>query len=90
LKMRIGVGMLSREGGSIELPEDSEDLCCPRCGTLVGDRGQCSVQFFEWPSGPKMNAPNVLRVIVDCRSCGCIDKELMFRKTWEHMHPDRL
>jgi hypothetical protein len=90
--MRIGVGMLipGEQFGSIELPERAEDLCCPQCGTLLGDRGQCSAQFLECPSGPGMNALNVLRAIVDCRSCGCVDKELMFRKTWEFSHPDRI
>jgi RNase P subunit RPR2 len=86
--MRIGVGTLTNgELGSIELPKESQDLCCPQCGTLLGDRGQCSAQFLEWPNE---NQVNVLRMIVNCRSCGCIDKEPMFRKTWEFMYPDRI
>lgn len=90
--MRIGTGMLipGEQFGSVGLPERSEDLCCPQCGTLVGDRGQCSAQFMEWPSGQEDDAPNVLRIIVDCRNCGCVDKEPMFRKSWEFMHPDRI
>jgi len=96
--MRIGIGMLTDGAfGSIELPKESQDLCCPQCGTLLGDRGQCSAQFLEWPERPyNSNRPeeesgnNVIKIIVDCRSCGCVDKEPMFRKTWELMHPDRI
>jgi len=80
-KMRIGMGMLMPgEGRSVELPKRAEDLCCPQCGTLLGDKGQCSAQVLECPS---VDQVNVVKIIVNCRFCGCINKEPMFKNTFE-------
>jgi RNase P subunit RPR2 len=80
-KMRLGLGMLMpREGGFVELPKKAENLCCPQCGTLLGNKGQCSAQFIERPRADQVN---VVKIIVDCRSCGCINKEPMFKNTFE-------
>ncbi len=90
VRTRIGLGCLSRDGGSVELPENVT-WCCPRCGTLVADKGQCLVMFMEWPQADESGKEqNVLRMTVDCRNCGCIDKEPMNRKTWAFIHKDDL
>lgn len=91
VRTRIGLGYVTcGDGGSVELPEDAT-WCCPQCGALVADKGQCSVMFMEWPqASPDGKEVNVIKMIVDCRSCGCVDREPMDRKTWEIFYPDRV
>ena len=70
VKTRIGLGCLAKDGfGSVELPENIE-LCCPQCGSLVADKGQCSVFFSEVPEEMDNHmTPNVVGLVVDCRAC---------------------
>jgi len=72
VKTRIGLGILTKSrSGSVELPEEVT-LYCPQCGTKVADKGQCSVSFAN--VFDEFGA-SVLRLLVDCRNCGCHDRE---------------
>jgi len=69
VRTRIGImSLVGSQMGSIEFPEEVT-LCCPQCGTLAMDKGQCGVEFVQQfcPNRKK----HVLSLIVDCRSCGC-------------------
>jgi hypothetical protein len=70
-KTRIGISSIVRGSGSVELPEEI-NLFCPQCKTGVADKGQCIAEFF----GTIDSSGNViLKVMVDCRICGCYNKE---------------
>lgn len=84
-RTRIGLGCLAGHGrgGSVELPEEAnEAMCCPQCGSLVRDGSQCFVMFIEWPNEQDIN---VVRMVVDCRGCGCVSKEPMMCRTWQFL-----
>jgi hypothetical protein len=66
---RIGFGSLGIGPGSITLPEQVT-LVCPRCETPVADKGQCIANFEVIPD-PKSITQASVKVLVDCRNCGC-------------------
>lgn len=70
MKTRIGTMSLTREGGSVELP-DSIILYCPQCGSECADKGQCLVGFE--PVNVETGKAE-LSISVDCRTCGCFGK----------------
>lgn len=73
VRTRIGIMSLVRDRkGSIELPEEIT-LFCPQCGTLVADKGQCLAELSLIPGESKTGF--IVRLLVDCRNCGCSDKE---------------
>jgi len=74
VKTRIGIMSLVRGGfGSVDLPEEVT-LKCPQCGTEVADKGQCLVEFAKVPD-KESKTGCIMRLQVDCRSCGCFGKE---------------
>ena len=90
LRTRIGLGVFSRDGGSIELPPGTGmEMCCPQCGTLAADRGQCSVHFREVfkenEEDSHLQPTSVIGLEVDCRSCGCYGKSPMLPATYKFM-----
>jgi len=73
VRTRLGIMSLVESGtGSVELPEEVA-LFCPQCGTLVADKGQCLVELAKVPGESKTGF--VVRLVVDCRSCGCQGRE---------------
>jgi hypothetical protein len=70
---RIGFGSLVNTSGSVVLPT-SVTLECPQCKTPVADKGQCLANFEMVPN-PEASDQMCLRVLVDCRNCGCMMKE---------------
>ena len=74
VRTRIGISSLvDSRMGSIELPEEVT-LLCPQCGTLVADKGQCLVELAKVPDD-KSKTGFVVKLMVDCRSCGCDGRE---------------
>jgi|WetSurMetagenome_2_1015567.scaffolds.fasta_scaffold01363_12 hypothetical protein len=74
VKTRIGImSLVAGQTGSIELPEEVT-LSCLQCGTLVADKGQCLVGLVKVPGKSKTGF--VVKLMVDCRSCGCQGLEL--------------
>ncbi len=75
VRTRIGLGCLGGIGGtheSVELPP-GYSMCCPECGELAADLGQCIVTFQDVPPEKERGdgtAPGVVGMVVDCRSCG--------------------
>lgn len=73
VKTRLGImSLVSSQMGSVELPEEVTFLC-PECATQVADKGQCIAELAK-VSG-KSTTGFVVRVIVDCRNCGCYGQE---------------
>ena len=73
VRTRLGIGALIRsQTGSVELPEEVT-LFCPQCGTAVADKGQCLAEMAIVPGESKTGF--VLKIIVDCRNCGCYGRE---------------
>ena len=71
VKTRIGFFTIARGPGSVELPEEVT-LFCPQCRTKVADKGDCIANFLGVPD----NSRNlVVKLVVDCRKCGCHDEE---------------
>lgn len=72
VRTRIGLSaLLSSRMGSVELPEEIT-LCCPQCGTLCCDKGQCILEFTAIPSSEIEKFE--VRLVVDCRNCGCFGR----------------
>lgn len=72
-KTCIGTRSLTEKPSFVsEFPEEV-GLCCPQCGTLVVDKGQCLVVFNPVPS-KESKTGFLLYMTVDCRSCGCFGK----------------
>lgn len=63
---------LTGKSGSVELPDDIM-LCCPQCGTLAADKGQCLVGFIKVSDKESKTGMTVM-LEVDCRSCGCFGR----------------
>jgi len=76
IRTRIGImSLVSSQMGSVELPEEVT-LFCPQCGTSAADKGQCLVELARVPAESKTGFTGfVVKVIVDCRNCGCYGKE---------------
>lgn len=76
IKTRIGVGSLTKDRfGSVTLPEDTT-MCCPQCGTLVADKGQCIVNFqAKVRSAPPTHGDFIVFLEVDCRNCGYMGED---------------
>ena len=73
VKTRLGImSLVSNQMGSVELPEEIT-FFCPQCGTQVADKGQCLAELAKVPGESKTGF--VVKVIVDCRNCGCYGKE---------------
>ena len=73
VRTRLGiVSLISGQGGSVELPEEVT-LFCPQCGTEVADKGQCLAELAKVPG--KSQTGFVVKVMVDCRNCGCYGQE---------------
>lgn len=73
VRTRLGImSLVSNQMGSVELPEEVT-LFCPQCGTQVADKGQCLAELAKVPGESKTGF--VIKVIVDCRNCGCYGKE---------------
>jgi len=73
-KTRIGTHGLTGEAGSTSDFPDEIELCCPQCGTLAADKGQCVVEFVPVPAKEESKTGFLLGMTVDCRSCGCFGK----------------
>lgn len=74
---RIAFGSLGIGPGSITLPSEV-DLLCPQCETPVGDKGQCLANFEVIPDEKSVTNFSV-RILVDCRMCGCTMREPAIR-----------
>jgi len=73
VRTRLGiVSLVGSQMGSVELPEDVT-LFCPQCGTKVADKGQCLAELAKVPGESKTGF--VVKVVVDCRNCGCYGRE---------------
>lgn len=73
VRTRLGIAALvNSQGGSVELPEEIT-LFCPQCGEKAADKGQCLVGLVKIPEKSKTGF--VVRLMVDCRACGCYGKE---------------
>lgn len=73
VKTRLGVmSLVKSQMGSVELPGEVT-LFCPQCGTQVADKGQCLAELAKVPGESKTGF--VIKVLVDCRSCGCFGRE---------------
>ena len=73
VKTRLGIMSLVDSGsGSVELPEEIT-LYCPQCGTEVADKGQCLAELAKVPGESKTGF--IVKLMVDCRCCGCLDRE---------------
>ena len=68
LKTRITYMGLTGKEGSVEMPE-GVSYCCPKCGTLVADKGDCLVEFILIPCEDSVTG-SVLSILADCRACG--------------------
>ena len=67
-RTRIGIMSLVESGnGSVELPSEIT-LFCPQCGIPVADKGQCLAELAKVKGESKTGF--VVKLIVDCRSCG--------------------
>jgi hypothetical protein len=71
---RIGLApILQARTGSVALPAEVT-LSCPQCGALAADKGNCLVEMRR-VTDEKSKTGFVARLAVDCRSCGCSDRE---------------